>query len=292
MLAVGLDVAAQRERAIIDRKNQVRGRQGDLIAAIEEAGGELTYASWTSGGVEAKIPAGALRSLAARGDVFSVEYLEPLKEDSHRYQGNDYYVAMDAQDYDVTNHNGVHGNAAKHPYTGRVVMALGEQCIDQGNPGFRTCNGCWDRFWYYDCDPGGVCTQGGVEGCSGSNSHGTRVAQIMAGDFMDNQSPANTANGTARILTGTCEECRSFFLQDQGLNQRSKVEDAACDLGVDIFESSISSIAFSCDGNGGRDGNRARAPATRRGRTTRRTARTTRTLPRAAGRTTASAPLR
>jgi hypothetical protein len=254
MLMVGLDIAAERERAIIERKGKMREKQRDLVQALEIEGGELTYASWTSGGVEAKVPAKAIRSLVARGDVFSIEYLEPMVEVSHRYQGNDYYVAMDAQDYDPW-HAGTHGNAAKHPYTSRVVLALGEQCIDQGNPSYLTCNGCWDRAWYYDCDPAGPCTQGGVEACSGANGHGTRVAQLMTGDFMDNQSPMNTANGTARILTGTCEECRFFFLQDQNLNQRSKVEDAACDLGVDIFESSIATIATSCTGNGSRDGN-------------------------------------
>ncbi|MEE9231042.1 MAG: S8 family serine peptidase [Acidobacteriota bacterium] len=252
LLWVGLDVARAREQAIIHRKQQVRELQRDLVQAVEVAGGRVRYASWTSGAIEAEVLASAIRALAARRDVYSIEFVEPAVEASHRYQGNDYYVATDAQDFDPW-HTGVHGVSSKHPYTSRIVLALGEACIDQTNPAWRTgAPGSFTRGWFYDCDPGGVCTQGGVEGCSGSNSHGTRVAQLMAGDFMDGQD-AFVSFANRRIMTGTCEECRFFFLQDQGLNQRTKVHDAACDLGVDIWESSIGH-GFSCDGNGFMDG--------------------------------------
>ena len=252
LLWAGLDVAAAREQALIQRKTQMRELQHDLRQAVEQAGGRVRYASWMSGSISAEVPANALRGLAARRDVFSIEYAAAGDEASHRYQGNDYYVAMDAQNFDPF-HTGEHGISSKHPYSSRVVLALGEACIDQGNPAYRTgAPGTFDRAWYYDCDPAGVCTQGGVESCSGSNTHATKVAQLMAGDFMDGQDPF-VAAADRRIMTGTCEECRFFFLQDQNLNDRIKVHDAACDLGVDIWESSIVH-EFSCDGDGGFDG--------------------------------------
>lgn len=252
LLWAGLDVASARERALIERKSQMRELQRDLSQAVEETGGRVRYASWASGSIQAEVPASALQRLAARRDVFSIEYASPAREANHRYQGDDIYVATDAQDFDPF-HTGEHGVSAKHSYSGRVVLALGEACIDQGNPGFRTgAPGSFDRAWYYDCDPAGVCTQGGVEGCSGANSHGTIVSQLMAADFMDGQDAA-VAAADRRIMTGTCEECRFFFLQDQNLNDRIKVHDAACDLGVDIWESSIVH-EFSCNGNGGFDG--------------------------------------
>jgi hypothetical protein len=252
LLLANLEVAAAREEGLIRRKGAVRELQRDLLGAVESAGGRVRYSSWMSGAVEAEVPAAAIRALAARGDVFSIEYAEPAQEASHRIQGNDYYVATDAQNHDP-NHTGEHGDPGKHGYTSRVVLALGEACVDIGNPAYRTgAPGSFDRAWYYDCDPAGVCTQGGVESCSGSNGHGTKVAQIMAGDFMDGQDAA-VAAADRRIMTGTCEECRFFFLQDQNLNDRLKVHDAACDLGVDVWESSIVH-GFSCNGDGTFDG--------------------------------------
>jgi len=253
LLWVGLEVAAAREEAIIQRKKMMPQLQAGLVQAVEEAGGSVRYASWTSGALDAQVPASAIAKLAEHPELFSIEYVEPLVETSHRYRGDDYFVATDSEDFDQF-HNGVNGLSSKHSYTSRVVLAMGEQCIDLNNPAWRTgAPGTFNRGWYYDCDPGGVCTQGGVEGCSGTNSHGTRVAQMMTGDFMDGQDAAVSA-ANRRIMTGTCPECRFFFLQDQNLNQRTKVLDAACDLGVDIFQSSISSIAQSCDGNGDYDG--------------------------------------
>jgi hypothetical protein len=245
----GMELAAARERAIIARKIDVASRQRPLVQAIERAGGKVTYAAWSSGAVEADVPARALAALAEHPAVFSIEYREPQVEYSH-YHGEDYYPAFDADDYNPW-HAGLNGVSAKHSYSSRIVLALGEQCIDQGNPAYLTAGGSWDRAWYYDCDPSGVCTQWGVEACSGTNSHATRVSQMMAGDFMDGQDPLVS---NPRRYTGTCEECRFFFLQDQNLDQRTKPLDAACDLGVDIFESSIGSTTISCDGNGSYDG--------------------------------------
>jgi len=253
LIWVGLEIAEARERAIIERKKAILLLQADLLEAIEQSGGEVRYASWTSGSFSALVPASSLEKLAGRSDVFSIEYDEPQRETDHRWQGDDYHVAWDLEDFEPW-HMGANGLSSKHSYTSRVVMAMGEQCIDAVNPAFMNGGaGSFNRGWYYDCDPAGVCTQGGVEDCTGTSTHGTRVAQCMAGDFMDGQDPG-VAAGTRRLLTGTCPECRFFFLQDQNLNQRTKVLDAACDLGVDIFQSSISSIALSCDGNGSYDG--------------------------------------
>jgi len=249
LLWAGLELAGERERAIIAHKRAVAELQVKLIDAVEAAGGRLHYAAWTSGAVEADVPARAIPALAARADVFRVDYREPLQEDTH-FHGEDYYPATDADDFNPS-HAGQHGVTSKHPYSSRVVLAMSEQCIDIGNPAFLTAGGLWDRVWYYDCDPLGACSQGGVEECSGTSSHGTQVAQMILGDFMDGQDPL-VAN--PRRYTGGCEECQMFFLQDQNLNQRTKALDNACDLGVDIFESSISTTAVSCDGNGSYDG--------------------------------------
>ena len=247
LLYVGLDVQADREKALIERKRDIAARQSDLAAAIASAGGRVRARSWMSGAIHADVPAEALEKLSARGDVFRLDYEEPLEVHDHRYQGNDYYVATDAQDFDPY-HAGLHGVTGKHDYTSRVVLAMEEECIDVTNPAWLTANNAFSRAWFYDCD-GGACTQGGVEECSGSNPHGTRVAQLMAGDFMENQDPG-LAPINRRVVTGACEECNLVFLQDEGLTQRPVGHAAACDLGVDVFESSVGTQGTSCDGIG------------------------------------------
>ncbi len=252
LLLAGLEVAAAREEAIIARKKEMRHRQEDLVRAVEAAGGRVTYASWTSGSLDAEVPATALEDLARRPGVFSIDYAEPQAPAS--YQGDDYFIATDAENFEP-GHPGLHGLSSKHAYTSRIVLALGEECIDQTNPAWLNAappSGS-TRGYFYDCDPIGPCSQGGVESCSGSDSHGTRVAQMMTADFMDGQDPS-LSTLDRRLRTGTCPECRFFFFQDQNLNNRTKTLNEACDVGVDIFESSISTVAQSCDGSGHFDG--------------------------------------
>jgi len=253
LLWVGLEAAAAREEALIRRKKRMRNFQQGLLDAIERDEGRVIYASWGGGSVRAEVPAWAVNGLLKRPDVFSIDYAEPQVELSHRYRGDDYYVATDSEDFDAE-HDGRNGLSSKHDYTSRIVLALGESCLDLTNPAWLNAGpGSFVRGWFYDCDPAGAGQQGGVEECSGSSRHGTRVAQLMTGDFMQGQDP-DMSNARRRVLTGTCPECRFFFLQDQRLNQREKVLDAACDLGVDILESSIGSVAQSCDGSGSYDG--------------------------------------
>lgn len=252
LLLAGLEVAAAREEAIIGRKKGMARRQEDLVQAVEAAGGRVTYASWTSGSLDAELPASALEDLARHPGVFSIDYAEP--QAPAIYQGDDYFIATDAENFEP-GHPGLHGLSSKHSYTSRIVLALGEECIDQTNPAWQNAappSGS-TRGWFYDCDPIGPCSMGGVENCSGSDSHGTRVAQMMTADFMDGQDPSLSTTARRR-RTGTCPECKFFFFQDQNLNNRTKTLNAACDVGVDIFESSISTVAQSCDGSGHFDG--------------------------------------
>ncbi len=259
LLWLGLDLEAEREKAVIARKQAIADLQAEAVADIEgiadvEGLAGVLYASWTSGLIEAEIPAKAIPILADRDDVFSLEYVEPAVEDD--YQGDDYYGPSNAEDFDPF-HAGFNGFTAKHPYTSRVVLALSEVCIDQANPGWDDFGGGPSRGFFFDCDPLGPCTQGGVEACSGPAppvraAHGTWVAGVMTSDFMDGQDPAVTAANALR-MTGTCPECRFFFFQDQGINNRLKALDAACDFSVDVFQSSIS-FDTSCDGNGWMDG--------------------------------------
>lgn len=253
LLYVGLDIAAERQRALIDRKQTMRDRQAPLVGEIEALGGTIRYASWMSGTVRATVPASAITDLTRRGDVLAIEFDEPLAALTHAYVGNDYHVATDAQDFNPY-HAGQHGVTSKHSYTSRVVLALGEECIDETSPAWLTAGGSWSRGSFFDCDPPGPCTQGGLEDCSASKSHGNAVAQLLVGDFMDKQDPGLTgplASFRSRARTGACEECRFIFYQDQGpVVDRSKVHSTACDHGVDLFESSVGSATLSCDGNG------------------------------------------
>lgn len=248
LLYVGLDALATRERALIERKKEMPLLQAGLERAIEAGGGKVRHASWMTGTVRAYVPARAIPAIASRADVFRIEYDEPLTETSDAFQGNDYYVAMDVQDYDPY-HAGNYGPYSKHTYSPNIVMGLSEPCLDLTNPAWDDGNTTAKRAFLYDCDDTVFCTQAGVEECSGSNGHGTKVAQLMAGDFMDGQDPLlSTAN--RRILTGVCDECRFVYLQDRYLSVRSKAHDMACELGVDVFESSIGTVAQSCDGVG------------------------------------------
>ena len=64
MLWVGLEIAAAREQAIIERKKLMPRLQADLAQAIEGAGGSVSYASWTSGSISAQVPGSMLEKLA------------------------------------------------------------------------------------------------------------------------------------------------------------------------------------------------------------------------------------
>jgi hypothetical protein len=263
-LWAGLEVAAERERAIIARKRDTAERQRGLIAAIAAAGGKLRYASWTSGAVEALIPARAIPALAERSDVFSLEYIGPeaLAYNSAGFQGDVYYTALGIPGAYDPYHDGSHGLSSTGAtyYTSPVVIAQSEDCIDEDHPMFLDDSAGYgtvgSRGTFYDCDPS-TCTHGGLEDCSSTQNHGTRVAQLMVGDFMDGQDSTVDA-ATGRQLSGTCPECGFVFMQDQNLEDaigrdRTKTYDLACDLGVDIYESSVAGTSTSCDGNGSDD---------------------------------------
>lgn len=256
LLWVGLEIRAARERALLERKHQLARLQQPLIAAIERAGGRILHALWLSGSIEAAIPARALIGLAAHRDVLSIDRIAEQKEVVHKFQGDDYYVAMDAEDFDDA-HKGQHGMRSKNGFTSRVVLALEESCLDSQHPAWlNNSPDSWSRLTTHDCDPvfcDGCCDEpGGIEHCEGSDDHGTHVAQLMAADFMQGQEPG-LDDDSRRKLTGTCPECRLIFYQDEGLNQRTAGLEEACRDGVDIFESSIGSLDTSCDGNGDYD---------------------------------------
>jgi len=143
--------------------------------------------------------------------------------------------------------------SGKHPLTGRILLGQSEECIDEENPAFLDGAGEPSRAMFYDCDVGD-CSEGNLEVCGFTTSgeqHGTKVAGIMMGDFMDGQDPQVVAP-TDREMTGTCPECALLFMQDSGSNDKEKVMDFVCEQGVDIFQSSIAQ-GPSCDGNGALD---------------------------------------
>ncbi len=257
LLWAGLHLQSERSRRIIERKVAMAERQRPLREAIQQAGGHVIHASWMSGSVQADIPARALRALAGRDDVASIEFVEPEGPAVlDRYTGSDYYVATDAANFDP-NHVGWHGLNSKHIYSGRIVVALGEECIDEENPAWLDVGpDSRTRLTTHDCDPvgcDGCCDEpGGIENCERSDNHGTRVAQLIAADFMEGQEPA-LSDLDRRRMTGTCPECKLIFFQDENLNQRTAVLEEACRDSVDIFESSIVSTAIDCDGNGDYD---------------------------------------
>ena len=257
LLWSALDVAAARERAIIDRKNAVHALQQGVKGLIAGLGGRVVYASWMSGLVQAELPPAAILPLAGHPDVFSIEYVSPAVQ-LGGMDGEDIFVATNSEDFYV-NHSGFHGDTNKHPQTSRVAIAMGEQCIDQTAPQWLTGQpGSASRVTFYDCDPGGAggsCSLGGLEVCwneaTGNPTHGHFVAGSMVGDFMDGQDPGVATNAMRRRRSAPCSECRLYYMQDYHLNQRPKVEDMACELGVDIFESSLGwYLDASCDGHG------------------------------------------
>jgi hypothetical protein len=256
LLWTGLDVAAARERAIIDRKRQVADIQAPVVRAVEQRGGVVDYASWMSGLVQTKLPGAAIRALAEHPSVHSLEFIPRAQTLGHYFEGDDIFIATNAQDFDI-NHQGHHGHPGKHPITSRVFVAMGEQCPDETSPAWRTGGpGSANRGIFYDCDPPG-CSLGGIEKCwddpaVGNNwpPHGHFVAGVMAGDLMDGQIPALTGVQRRRI-TGTCPECRLLFMQDEGLDDRPAVHDLACEKAVDVFEESLGWTSGTlCDGEG------------------------------------------
>ena len=254
LLLTGLEIAAAREEAIIARKQLVVGHHAGLKEAIEAEGGRVRYASWTSGLVEADVPAYALESLAFRGDVFSIE-LDERDVVQGAFNGDELYQATDNEDFEATN-SGWNGLSSKHSLTSRVLIAIRDQCLDLTNPAWDSWSTGLSRGNYYDCDEGASCPQGNVEDCSNDlNStgwHGTRVAQMALADFMDGQGSGLT-DDDRRKMTGMCQECELAFLQDQGLNNRQNTLDKACELGADIFSASWGGGSADCDGNGSYD---------------------------------------
>lgn len=260
LLWAGLDAAMERERRIIDRKRLTAAAQAPVLEAIRLAGGEIHYAAWMSGSIQARVPAAAIPLLAEHPRVFSLEYDEPQVAFTHRFMGDDIFVATNSEDYDAF-HSGFHGLSSKHSYTSRVTIAMSEECIDVNSPAWRTGGpGSGSRALFYDIDPSGY-TLGGLEACWTSNDpshgghaehrHGHWVAGTMVGDFMDGQEPG-TGAVERRRMTGTCPECKLVYFQDQNLNNRHESYDRACDFGADIYQSSIGG-GISCDGEGGSD---------------------------------------
>jgi hypothetical protein len=90
------------------------------------------------------------------------------------------------------------------------------------------------------------------DGDTADLEHGQWVASMMVADYMDGQEPALNSN-QRRDRTGSCPECYLTFIQDEDKDQRIEGMDLACEKGVDIFQSSVSTAAISCDGNGDYD---------------------------------------
>lgn len=258
LIYAALEARAARGRAILERQELTRALQKPVRRAIERAGGKVTYALWLSGSIEALVPRAALAGLAEHPGVLSIGLIEP-QQVADRFAGSDYYVATDLDDY-APDHIGRNGLQEKHDFTSRIVLGLAEECIDEENPAWlNNAPGSgfdFTRLTTHDCDPilcDGCCDDpGSIENCERRSNHGTRVAQLMAADFMQGQEDA-LGDAARRNLTGACPECRVIFLQDEGLNQRTAALEEACRIGIDIFESSIGSKATSCDGNGDYD---------------------------------------
>jgi hypothetical protein len=195
--------------------------------------------------------------LADRSDVFRLDSFRKPTLEGH-WRGDDYYAAMDVQDFDP-DHLGQHGDQDKHSYDSGVVVALVDVCLDEGNPAWLDGGpGSFNRLAAYDCDPilvSGCSGPGGVENCedddcsSSEECHGTDVAQLMAADFMSGQDPG-IGSPTDRQLTGICPNCRLLFFQDEDpFPQYTASWDQACDFGVDIFNFSWG-LGESCNGGG------------------------------------------
>lgn len=257
LLYAGLDLLIDRQAALIERKQLAARLQRPLVRAIERAGGRVRRALWLSGSIEASLPARAVGEIAQRSEVLSVVQRE-RQQVAERYTGTDIYVATDAEDMG-SDHIGRNGLSSKHDFTSRIVLAMAEECIDEENPAWlNNAPGSgfdWTRLTTHDCDPwlcDACCDDPGIDNCERDDSHGTHVAQLMAADFMQGQEPG-LDDATRRDLTGTCPECRVIFLQDQDLDDRTAAFEEACTIGVDVFESSIGTLALSCDGNGDYD---------------------------------------
>jgi hypothetical protein len=256
LLYVGLDVRAARERAIIERKRDMALRQEPVLRAIEAAGGTIEYGSWVSGLIQARVAAAAIPDLAKHPAVFSIEFIPKAETLGEYFKGDDTFTAINGEDF-YNNHSGFHGLSSKHSATSRIVIGMGEQCIDVNSPAWLTgAPGSASRARFYDCD-WGACSLGGLEQCWDDPSvadqwmpHGHFVAGTMVGDLMDGQVPALTAAERRRI-TGTCPECLLYFFQDQNFNDQPKVLDMGCEKGVDIYEMSLGFPSGTrCDGHG------------------------------------------
>jgi len=246
LLWVGLDVQAAREAAIIERKQAMAALQARLVARIAQLGGTVRYASWTAGSMIATVPANALRQLAARPEVLSMDLRTPGTADDS-YQGDDIFAATDSENFDL-NHSGDSGPpAGRHASIGsNVVIGQSEECIHTASPAWLDWAGGPSRLVTWECD-NILCTQANYVDCI-DRPHGNGVAGMMVADFMDGQD-AFVSSPDDRIMTGTCPECSLLFVQDTDNDQKEESMDLLCDEEVDIYESSISH-GQSCDGNG------------------------------------------
>ena len=251
LLYVGLSLQQAREAAIIERKQAMAALQARLVATVEALGGTVRYASWTGGSVTAVVPASAIRALAVHRSVLSLDVEGPSTLEG--MVGSEFAVMTDGEDFEANHAGDGPVPSGKHPLTSRILLGQSEDCIDEENPAFLDAGGEPARATFFDCDfP--PCTEGGLEVCDFNTSgeqHGTKVAGIMMGDFMDGQDP-QVLPPTDRDLTGTCPECHLLFLQDSSSNDKEAVMDFVCEQGVDVFQSSIAQGA-SCDGNGALD---------------------------------------
>jgi hypothetical protein len=121
--------------------------------AIRAAGGQVLYASWLSGTIEADLTPAAIVALAEHEAVRSIEKRAEYQLDGHPWQGAEIFDATHQSAFD--NHEGYHSEGG-HSYTSRVTIGMVEGCIREDHPAWR--NNAPDselRARFYDVDPDG-----------------------------------------------------------------------------------------------------------------------------------------
>ena len=196
---------AERSTRIQQRKDELHQRTSDLRLFVQNSGGRVVREAWSVGYVVATLPAGRIAGLLSIPEVRTVESTripDETRQGEFYVGDHDLDSRTDVQDFFDEGYEGGQPNEARHGYADMLAAVIepdyfeDEACSFQ--EGANNCgNASTDRIvGMYDCDNDAdpecdstsdfSSTQEST-GISGTASHGTFVATIIAGDYTQGQ---------------------------------------------------------------------------------------------------------
>ncbi len=254
--AFWFEAMEQRLLAIEDRKTEVASLQAELVADIEQAGGEVLTSAWLHNSLSAQVPPALLdalvddprvHSLAPPMVVSEAALPEPWWND---FDGEDAREATQTWLFLEEGYDGSHGPPA--PYgNDHVYVLIADSYIDEDHPAWDT----WDGQSYVSRCLGSY-VWNGSQWNTGSNqsanpygNHGNYVAAALLADLTQGQDPGNPAldSDERAGITGIATSPVFSFVEYQGSFggfDFTRYIEQAISLNVDLVHFSIGGVTW------------------------------------------------